>query len=417
MIDLSRYLQAGSGVWWGQASAEPTVLVHALLDQADRIGPAQAFCGLSWDDLLTRELPASITLSSYGALGALHRLSRQGRLNVVPCNYSALPRLFAEGSLPSDVGLVQVSPPDRDGLCTLGVGVDYSADALAHTPVLIAEVNQRMPATSGGPRLPLARFSAVVESDRPLLEAPERPSDPAQQVIGRQVAALVEDGDTIQLGVGSLPSAILQALSGHADLGLHSGMISDAAMTLVDKGVITGARKEIDAGVIVTGTALGTQELYQRVPELPIEFRPASYTHSPQVLAGLRSFVAINAAIEVDLSGQIGAEVRRGTYVGAVGGHTDFCRAASTTGARSIIALRARSGDEPAIKPVLQGGSVTTPRSDVDYVVTEYGTARLRGASLAQRADRLIAIAAPEHRDDLERAARRARLGRDLLVE
>jgi len=150
-------------------------------------------------------------------------------------------------------------------------------------------------------------------------------------------AALVEDGDTIQLGVGTLPSAILQALSGHADLGVHSGMISEAAMTLVDKGVITGARKEIDAGVIVTGTALGSQELYQRVPELPIEFRAASYTHSPRVVAGLRSFVAINAAIEVDLSGQIGAEVRRGTYVGAVGGHTDFCRAASTTAARHSL--------------------------------------------------------------------------------
>jgi acyl-CoA hydrolase len=417
MIDLSRFITGGSGVWWGQGSAEPTVLVHALLDQAGRIGPVRAFCGLSWDDRLTGDLPAGVTLSSYGALGALHRLSRDGRLNVLPCNYSALPRLFAEGSLPCDVGLVQVSPPDRDGLCTLGVGVDYSADALAHTPVLIAELNRRMPATSGGPRLPLARFSAVVESDRPLLEAPVRAFDQAQQVIGRHVAALVEDGDTIQLGVGTLPSAILQALSGHADLGVHSGMISDATMTLVDKGVITGARKEIDAGIIVTGTALGTQELYQRVPELPVEFRAASYTHSPQVLAGLRSLVAINAAIEVDLSGQIGAEVRQGIYVGAVGGHADFCRAASTTGARSIIALRARSGDETAIKPVLQGGSVTTPRSDIDYVVTEYGTARLRGASLAERADRLIAVAAPEHRAELERAARLTRAGRDLLVE
>jgi acyl-CoA hydrolase len=417
MIDLSRFITGGSGVWWGQGSAEPTVLVHALLDQAGRIGPVRAFCGLSWDDRLTGDLPAGVTLSSYGALGALHRLSRDGRLNVLPCNYSALPRLFAEGSLPCDVGLVQVSPPDRDGLCTLGVGVDYSADALAHTPVLIAELNRRMPATSGGPRLPLARFSAVVESDRPLLEAPVRAFDQAQQVIGRHVAALVEDGDTIQLGVGTLPSAILQALSGHADLGVHSGMISDATMTLVDKGVITGARKEIDAGIIVTGTALGTQELYQRVPELPVEFRAASYTHSPQVLAGLRSLVAINAAIEVDLSGQIGAEVRQGIYVGAVGGHADFCRAASTTGARSIIALRARSGDETAIKPVLRGGSVTTPRSDIDYVVTEYGTARLRGASLAERADRLIAVAAPEHRAELERAARLTRAGRDLLVE
>jgi acyl-CoA hydrolase len=417
MIDLSRYIAAGSGVWWGQASAEPTVLVHALIDQADRIGSLRAFCGLSWDDRLTRELPASIALSSYGALGALHRLSRQRRLTVVPCNYSSLPRLFAEGSLPRDVGLVQVSPPDQDGYCTLGVGTDYTADALAHTPVLIAEVNQRMPATSGGPRLPLARFSAVVETDRPLPEAPERPPDQAQWAIGRHVAALVDDGDTIQLGVGTLPSAILQALSDHADLGIHSGMISDAALALVDKGVITGARKEIDAGVIVTGAALGSRELYQRVPELPIEFRAASYTHSPRVLAGLRSFVAINAAIEVDLSGQVGAEVRGGVYVGAVGGHADFCRAACTTGARSIIALRARSGGEPAIKPVLRGGSVTTPRSDVDYVVTEYGVARLRGASLAERADRLIAIAAPEHRDELRRAVVRARVGRDLLIE
>jgi acyl-CoA hydrolase len=217
------------------------------------------------------------------------------------------------------------------------------------------------------------------------------------------VATLVADGDTIQLGVGTLPSAILQALSGHADLGIHSGMISDAALDLVDKGVITGARKEIDTGVMVTGTALGSQRLYQRVAELPLEFRAASYTHAPQVLAQLRSLVAINAAIEVDLSGQIGAEVRQGVYVGAVGGQADFCRAASTSGARSVIALRARSAGASAIKPVLEGGSVTTPRTDVDYVVTEYGAARLRGTPLRERATRLIAVAAPEFRDELER--------------
>ena len=404
MIDLSRYITPGSGVWWGQASAEPTALVHALIDQADRLGPVRAFCGLSWNHRLTSELPASISLSSYGALGRLRDLSRQGRLTVVPCSYSALPRLFAEGALPSDVGLVQVSPPDQDGYCTLGVGADYSADAIAHTPVLIAEVNQRMPASRGTPRLPLSRFRAVIETDRPLPEAPERPPDDTQRAIGRHVATLVEDGDTIQLGVGTLPSAILQALSGHADLGVHSGMISDAALSLVDKGVITGARKEIDTGFMVTGAALGSQQLYQRVPDLPVLFRAASYTHAPQVLAQLGSLVAINAAIEVDLSGQIGAEVRAGVYVGAVGGQADFCRAASTTGARSIIALRARSAGGSTIRPVLEGGSVTTPRTDVDYVVTEYGVARLRGASLRERATRLTAVAAPEFREDLERS-------------
>ncbi|MGD0067543.1 MAG: acetyl-CoA hydrolase/transferase C-terminal domain-containing protein [Streptosporangiaceae bacterium] len=404
MIDLSRHIRPGDGVWWSQGSAEPTVLVHALLDQADRFAPVRAFCGLSWDERLTTSLPESVTVMSYGALGALRRLSAQGRLTVVPCSYSALPRLFADGSLPRDVGLVQVSPPDADGLCSLGVGVDYAADAVAHTPVLIAEVNRRMPPTAGSARIPLGRFRAVVETDRPLLDAPQRPPDEAERTIGRRVAGLIEDGDTIQLGVGSLPSGVLQALTGHADLGVHSGMISDAVLALVDKGIITGRRKEIDPGVIVTGTALGSQQLYQRIPHLPVAFLAASYTHAPGVLAQLRSFVAVNSALEVDLSGQIGAELRRGVYVGAAGGQADFSRAACTTGARSIIALRSRSGGDSAIRPVLHGGVVTTPRTDVDYVVTEYGVARLRGASLAERARRLAAIAAPEYRDALERA-------------
>jgi len=159
VIDLSRHVRPGAGVWWSQASAEPTVLVHALLDQADRLGPVRAFCGLSWDERLITALPASIEVVSYGALGALRRLSRRGRLTVVPCSYSALPRLFADGSLPCDVGLVQVSAPDAGGLCSLGVGVDYAADAIACTPVLIAEMNQRMPVTAGSPRIALSRFS------------------------------------------------------------------------------------------------------------------------------------------------------------------------------------------------------------------------------------------------------------------
>jgi acyl-CoA hydrolase len=374
-----------------------------LLDQADRLGPLRAFCGMSWDDRLTTQLPNSITLQSYGALGNLRSLSRDGRLEIMPCNYSALPRLFADHSLPCDVGLIQVSPPDESDLCTLGVGVDYVADAIAHTPVLIAEINRQMPATTGTPRIPLDRFSAVIETDRPLLEAPERGPDDIDREIARHVAGLIEDGDTIQLGVGSLPSAVLDELTGHTDLGMHSGMISDAVARLIDAGALTGEKKEIDRGVVVTGAALGTRALYERIPELPLEFRPASYTHSPAVLAQLRAFVAINSAIEVDLTGQIGAEVRHGVYVGAVGGQADFSRAAANTGARSIIALRSRSRGESTIKPVLRGGTVTTARTDVDYIVTEYGVASLRGTTLDERARRLLAIAAPEHREQLER--------------
>ncbi|EWT07799.1 4-hydroxybutyrate CoA-transferase [Intrasporangium chromatireducens Q5-1] len=407
MIDLRPHIPPGAGIWWSQTSAEPTPLVHALLDQAADLGALRVFVGLTWDRRLTRELPPEVTVVSYGGLGELRALSKQGRLEVVPCHYAALPRLFAEGRLPADVGLVQVSPPDTDGMCSLGVGVDYVADAVAHTPVLIAEVNRRMPPTRGSARIPLSRFAAVVETDRPLREAPDRPVGPVELAIAGHVAALVEDGDTIQVGVGSLPSAVLDALGGHRDLGLHSGMVSDAVVRLVDSGTLTGARKEIDPGVLVTGAALGTAVgLYDRIEGLPIEFRPASYTHSPAVLSQLSTLVSVNSAIEVDLTGQVGAEVAGRTYVGAVGGQVDFSRAAALTGARSIIALPSTNREVSSIKPALDFGAVTTARADVDFVVTEHGVAELRGASLHQRALRLAAVAAPEHRDELQEACR-----------
>jgi acyl-CoA hydrolase len=402
VIDLGKYITAGAGVWWGQAAAEPRPLVDALITQNPRIGPIRTFTGLSWNDQLAVTMPSRVSMVSYGGLGELRELSRSGRLEVVPCHYSALPRMFAERRLPCDVGLVQVSAPDENGRCSLGIGVDYVADALRHTPVLIAEINQRMPVTVGTPRIPLDRFAATITTDRPLPEDPSRAPGLTEQRIAAHVAELVDDGDTVQLGVGSLGAAVLNALAGHEDLGFHTGMVTDGLLRLVDKGVATGSRKEIDPGLIVAGTALGSAELYQRVPELPAKFLPTSYTHSPQVLSQLRSLVAVNFAVEVDLSGQVGAEISRGVYVGAVGGQVDFARAAALTGKRSIIALRATSGGRSTIKVALDGGAVTTSRSDVDAVVTEYGVAHLRGCSIRERAERMIAIAAPEFRDQLD---------------
>jgi acyl-CoA hydrolase len=236
-----------------------------------------------------------------------------------------------------------------------------------------------------------------------LAEDPTRPPRATEQRIGAHVAELVDDGDTLQLGVGSLGTAVLDALTEHEDLGFHTGMITDGLVRLVDKGVVTGSRKEIDPGLIVAGTALGSVDLYHRVPELPAKFLPTSYTHSPQVLSRLHSLVSVNFAVEVDLTGQVGAEVSRGVYVGAVGGQVDFTRAAALTGKRSIIALRATSGGQSTIKSSLDGGAVTTARSDVDTVVTEYGVAHLRGCSLRERARRLASIAAPEFREQLDR--------------
>ncbi|MBW0105230.1 acetyl-CoA hydrolase/transferase family protein [Pseudonocardia sp. KRD291] len=404
MIDLAPHVPAGSGLWWGQAAAESGPLVDALLDQVTEIGPCRAFCGLTWNRRVTRELPEALSLTSYGALGDLRALSVEGRLDVVPVHYSGLPRLFAEGLLPRDVGLLQVSPPGPDGLCTVGIGADYTADALLHTRTLIAEINHRMPATRGTPGIPVERFAATIETDRPLVPAPEREPDAVDQAIAGHVCELVADGDTVQIGVGPLPTAILDGLTGHRDLGFHAGMATDAVLRLVETGALTGSRKEIDTGIVVTGTVIGSTALYQGLDRMPVEFRPAGYTHSPRVLSQLRTLVSINSAVEVDLTGQVGAEVRRGRYIGGIGGQADFSGAAARTGSRSVIALRSRSGDESTIVAALRGGVVTTARADVDVVVTEYGAAHLRGATPGQAAQRLIAIAAPESRDELTRS-------------
>jgi acyl-CoA hydrolase len=395
VLDLRPHIRAGDGVWWSQAGGEATPLVDALLDQVADIGPVRAFGGLSFNRRL-RDVPPELTLVSYGAMGELRKAHG---LQIVPAHYSALPRLFAERALPGDVGLVQVSPPGPDGVCSLGIGVDYAADAVRHSRVLIGEINHRMPATTGTPGIPLDRFAAVIETERAIPAAPDRVPDAVDEAIAARVAELVEDGDTVQMGVGALPAAIMDGLAGHRDLGFHSGMLTDGVPRLVEKGVLTGRRKEIDQGLLVTGTAIGSAELYARLGELPVVFRPASYTHDAGVLARLRRLVAINSAVEVDLGGQVNAESVHGRYVGGIGGQADFCGAAARTGARSIIALRAS-----AIVPRLSG-PVSTARADVDAVVTEHGAAWLRGCPIHEIAARLVAVAAPENRDALCRAA------------
>ncbi|WP_067650410.1 acetyl-CoA hydrolase/transferase family protein [Nocardia harenae] len=404
MIDFGALLRPGSGVWWSQAAAEPRPLVDALLAQAGALGPLRLFTGLSWNDQLAQSISPADIMVSYGGLGALRELGATDQLDVVPCHYSALPRMFAEHRLPCDAGLLQVAPPDRDGMCSLGIGVDYMADALEHTGVLVAEINAQMPTVPGSPRIPLRRFTATVRTDRPLQEEERRPASDADRRIAAHIAGLIDDGDTIQVGIGSLGAAVFDALAGHRDLGVHTGMITDGVRTLIDKGVVTGARKQIDTGLAVAGTALGSAELYARVAELPLLFRPTSYTHAPQTLSRLSSLVAVNFAIEVDLTGQVGAEMSQGTYLGAVGGQVDFARAAALTGRRSIVALRSTVRGRSSIKFALDEGVVTTARADVDCVVTEHGVAHLRGEPLAERRRRLIAIAAPEFRDDLARA-------------
>ena len=303
---------------------------------------------------------------------------------MVPAHYSTLPRLFAERLLPGEVGLVQVAPPDRDGLCSLGIGADYAADAVAHSRVLIAEINERMPRTTGTPGIPRERFAAVVETDRPLAPVPDRAPDAVDEAIAAHVAGLVADGDTVQIGVGALPTAILAGLSGHRDLGFHAGMLTDGVARLAERGVITGARKEIDRGVLVTGTAVGGPALYDRLPDTPVDFRPASYTHAPAVLARLRRLVSINSRARgrPHRPGRRRVRARPRARRSAARPTSPAPRRAPGPG-RSSPCARSAGGRSTVVAGL--SGPVTTARADVDVVVTEHGVAHLRGCPLGAR--------------------------------
>jgi acyl-CoA hydrolase len=381
--DLGRFIRPGDGVLWGQACAEPVVLVDAFLRLAHEISPLSAFLGLSWRDF-SEQIPTGLRVLSYGALG---RLGRLAELEQVPCHFSALPALFAQRRLPGDVVFVQVAPPDSRGRCSLGVGIDYLEDALQNARVVIAEVNDHCPRT-GGKCIAWDRIDAVVRTSRPLLEAPAPRPGPLEARIAERVAALVEDGDTIQLGVGALPEAILSALQGHRELGIHSGMISDGVLDLIEVGAVTNSHKPIDSRLTVTGAALGSKRLFDALSSHEeIVFLPVSYTHAPQTLAQVGKLAAINSALEVDLTGQINAEEVDGRRLGAVGGQVDFLRAAAAHGGKPIIALPSER-----IVHTLHG-PVSTSRSDVDWVVTEHGACSLRGLSESERTRELLRVA------------------------
>lgn len=404
-LDLARWMRPGDGVMWSQACAEPVGLVDRLIAQAEEIGGVSAFCGLTWRESLAQPAAASIDLVSYGTLGRLAAVAARRRVRIVPSHFSALPGLFAARALPGDVALIQVSPPDEEGRCSFGVGADYTADAVCHARVVVAEVNARMPRVRGA-SIEYRSLDAAVWTDRPLLGAPEVSGSEADGAIARSIVGLIDDGDTIQVGVGALPEAILRGLRGASDLGLHSGMICDPVVELIESGALTGARKPRDRGLAVTGAALGSRRLFDFLQDAPsVLLAPVSYTHRADVLAEVGRLVAINGAVEVDLSGQVNAERAAGRSVGAVGGQVDFLRAALASGGMGIVALPAstRSG-EPRIVSSLSG-PVTTARSDVDVVVTEHGVARLGGLDLEKRALAMIGIASPEHRAPLARDA------------
>jgi acetyl-CoA hydrolase len=406
-IDLRAHIRRGDTVLVGQSTGEPRGLVETLIRQRHDLGAVTVFVGGMTSGLFQPEHADVLHFVGYGAIGRTGVLSRAGVLDVVPAHLGSLPDLFASGAIPVDVVLCQLSSSDADGRHSFGLIADYLPAAIAAARVTIAEINPNVPYTFG-PTVDASDDRLItVDDNRPLPEVKRRIPSQEERAIAAQVAALVPDGATIQFGVGGAPDAVVAALGDKRELGIHTGLLGDAVLDLVEAGAITNTRKPVDVGRTVTGAIVGTERLYRWAHSNPgLVMRPVSYTHNSRVLSAFDTFYAINAALEVDLSGQINAEMLNGTYVGAVGGQGAFARAgAAATHGRSIIALPSTAADGAISRIVGRlGDAITsTPRSDADLVVTEHGVADLRGATLRQRAERLIAIAAPAHRDALRR--------------
>ena len=408
-LDLGRFLRDGDRIVWGQACGEPTTLVEALIAQAEGIGRLSAFAATSFSGLLDAEAGERLQIASMGAIGALRTLAAAHRLGIIPCHVSQVGPMIEQGLIGCDVAFVQVSPPDADGNHSFGLISDFVQEAVAKARVVIAEVNERVPFTRGDAVLPASRIDCAVHVSRPPVEVAPAKIGETDLAIARHVAGYIEDGAVLQVGVGAAPDAILRLLRDRRDLGVHSGMIGDGLVDLVEAGVVTNAAKPIDAGVSITGALIGTRRLYDFADDNPqIGMRSSRYTHGVSVLSRLPGLVTINSAVEVDLTGQANAEQSGDQYFGGTGGQVDFVRAGGRSpGGHAITALpaTARGGEVSRITPQLSG-PVTTARSEVDVIVTEFGAADLRGQTLAQRARRLVAIAHPDFRDALNRTAR-----------
>lgn len=406
-LDLSRHVRAGDTLMWGQSHAEPRRLVQALIEQRHAIGRTRLFLGIGQAGDLGPEHADAFDFLSYCGSGSNRRLASEGLIDILPVHYSSLPTLLSQPPLKVDVLFLQVSPPDDQGRHSLGMAREYLLEALRRARVVIGEIHPDVPWTFGGPYLTAKDFTALVASDLPFPEgAPARIGE-TELAIGRHAAALIEDGATLQVGIGTIPDAALAQLRDRRDLGVHSGAIGEGIAALCEAGVVTNARKEIDRGVTVAGSLIGGAALraYAHLNKA-LEMRGAEYTHAAVTLGRLHRLVALNSAIEVDLGGQVNSETARGTYVGAVGGIVDFLRAAGANeGGTPIVALPSTAGSHSRIVARIDG-PVTVARSEPVIVVTEYGVADLRGRTLSQRARSLIAVAHPAHREELEREAR-----------
>jgi 4-hydroxybutyrate CoA-transferase len=402
-------LKSGMNIFVHGAAATPTPLLEAMCRRSDLSGitlfhlHTEGPAPFLEPDCLGRFRSVSLFIGQ-----PVRRAVQQGTADFVPVFLSDIPHLFRDGTIPLDAAILQVSPPDRHGFCSLGTSLDAARSAADSARILLAEVNQQMPRTLGLTAIPLQRFDAWVATDRALYEHHAGEESAVDSAIGEQIAQLIEDGATLQMGIGSIPDAVLQRLKHKQDLGIHTEMFSDHVVELVEAGAITNRRKKIYPGWIVTSFVNGTRRVFDFVNDNPqVCFLPCDMTNDTNLLRKIDHLVAVNSALQVDLTGQVCADSLGHRMYSGIGGQMDFIRgAAMSQGGRPIIALPSTAGDGQYSRIVMElnpGAGVVTTRGHVHWVVTEYGAVNLHGLSLRQRGERLISIAHPDFRAELRR--------------
>jgi len=419
-----RCVQSGMRVYIHPGCAEPETLVEALMRRAPFVHDVEIVHMMTMGaaPYVAPEMAGHFRHNAMFIGGNVREAINEGRADYTPIYLSEIEELFESGAMPIDVALLELSPPDSHGFCSFGIGVDTSLTAAKCARYVVAQINDQMPRTFGDSFIHVSELDAIVDSSRPLCEMQQPESTDMHKAIAHNVASLIEDGSVLQTGIGGIPSAVLPFLMDRRDLAVHSELVSDGVIPLIEAGVITGVRKNFKPRKIILGFAIGTKKLFDFVDNNPIfEFHPTAYSNDPALIARNDRMVAINSALQVDLTGQVCSDSIGNQFYSGIGGQVDFIRGASRSrGGKPIIAISstARNGSISRIVPMLSpGAGVVTSRGLIRYVVTENGVAYLHGKTIRERAQALINIAHPKFQEELYQYCEKTRwLQRPLLA-
>lgn len=407
--DAVQAIKDGDRVWIHPGTATPQRLVDAMVERGEELHDVEVVHLLHFGtaEYTHPRFEGHFRNNNFFLGGNVRPAVNEGRADFIPIFLGEVPKLFLSGEMPVDVAMIQVTPPDEHGFCSFGVGIDCTLAAAKVARNVIAEINPQMPRTMGDSFIHISKISHIVEIDEPVIELKGKEISDLHRGIAKNIEPLIEDGACLQLGIGGVPDAVLELLEDKKDLGVHTEMFSDGIIPMIEQGIITGEKKTFHQGKVIAGFFFGTSELYDYCDNNPVfEFHPSNYTNDIINVSRNDNMVAINSAIQVDLTGQVCADSIGYDFYSGIGGQVDFIRgAARSKGGKPVIALpsTAKGGTISRIVPTLdRGAGVVTSRGDVHYVVTEFGAAYLHGKNIRQRAEALIGIAHPDFKQDLE---------------